>query len=47
MLQQVHLKVTRLKVSMGVEKVRIPRYPHSETDATARIWLRFNKDFEQ
>ena len=30
----------------GVEKVRIPGYPIVETDANARIWLRFNKDFE-
>ena len=30
----------------GVEKVRIPGYPIVSTDANARIWLRFNKEFE-
>ena len=30
----------------GVEKVRIPGYPIVDTDANARIWLRFNKEFE-
>ena len=30
----------------GVEKVRIPGYPIVNTDANARIWLRFNKEFE-
>lgn len=30
----------------GVEKVRIPGYPIVNTDANARIWLRYNKEFE-
>ena len=30
----------------GVEKVRIPGYPIVSTDANARIWLRYNKEFE-
>jgi adenylate cyclase len=30
----------------GVEKVRIPGYPIVNTDTNARIWLRFNKEFE-
>ena len=30
----------------GVEKVRIPGYPIVDTDANARIWLRYNKEFE-
>jgi len=30
----------------GVEKVRIPGYPIVNTDANARIWLRYNKQFE-
>lgn len=29
----------------GVEKVRIPGYPIVNTDANARIWLRYNKQF--
>lgn len=32
--------------SAGVEKVRIPGYPIINTDTNARIWLRFNKEFE-
>lgn len=30
----------------GVEKVRIPGYPIINTDTNARIWLRYNKEFE-
>jgi adenylate cyclase len=30
----------------GVEKVRIPGYPIVNTDPNARIWLRYNKQFE-
>lgn len=30
----------------GVEKVRIPGYPIVSTDTNARIWLRYNKEFE-
>jgi adenylate cyclase len=30
----------------GVEKVRIPGYPIVNTDPNARIWLRYNKEFE-
>jgi len=30
----------------GVEKIRIPGYPIVNTDPFARIWLRYNKDFE-
>ena len=30
----------------GVEKIRIPGYPIVNTDSNARIWLRWNKQFE-
>jgi len=30
----------------GIDKMRVPGYPIIQTDATARIWLRWNKTFD-